>query len=401
VPVAKIDALVNLAGELLTAEAALGQQCSSLPPAEQRRLAAALAELQRHARALHEAAMSMRMIPVSAVFGRFPRLLRELAAQLGKQVELHTQGEATELDKGMIEKIVDPLTHLLRNSCDHGIETPAERVACGKPPAGRIELSAAHQGGSIVIAVRDDGRGLSRARLLAKARERGLHAPDTFSDDEVWALIFAPGLSTAAALSEVSGRGVGMDVVKRNISALGGSVHIDSREGRGLCVRVRLPLTLAVLDGMTLRVADERYVLPLAAVVESFGATPALLHSVAGSATLVRLRDEFLPVLPLRRVFGLPDAAAPGVMVVVQAGGQRVALAVDELLGQQQVVVKNLETHVGTVPNIAGATLLGDGRVALILDAEALVRGATPAALQNPAAAADNRTAPPTPEPPP
>ena len=379
VPVDKVDELINLVGELITAESMLAQGCAALAPAVQLQLAAALAELQRHTRALQEAAMSIRMIPVSVVFSRFPRMLRELAAKTGKQVELVTQGEATELDKGMIEKITDPLTHLVRNSVDHGIETPAERRAAGKPETGRLTLAASHQGGSIVIELRDDGRGLSRQRLLAKARERGLHAPDSLSDDEVWALIFAPGFSTAEVVSDVSGRGVGMDVVKKNIGALGGVVEIDNREGQGMAVRVRLPLTLAIMEGMTVRIGDERYVLPLAAVVESFRFAPDQLKTIGTRAQLVRLRDDYLPVLELQRVVELPPQDGlrdDEVMVVLEAEGQRIAVRVHELLGQQQVVVKSLEPNVGTVDNVAGATLMGDGRVALILDVGALVRRA-------------------------
>ena len=379
VPVDKVDELINLVGELVTAESMLAQGCAALAPAAQLQLSAALAELQRHTRALQEAAMSIRMIPVSVVFSRFPRMLRELAAKMGKQVELVTQGEATELDKGMIEKITDPLTHLVRNSIDHGIESPAERRAAGKPETGRLTLAASHQGGSIVIELRDDGRGLSRQRLLAKARERGLHAPDSLSDDEVWALIFAPGFSTAEVVSDVSGRGVGMDVVKKNIGALGGAVEIDNTEGQGMAVRVRLPLTLAIMEGMTVRVGDERYVLPLAAVVESFRFVPDQLKTIGIRAQLVRLRDDYLPVLELQRVVGLPPQHGlrdDAVMVVLEAEGQRFAVRVHELLGQQQVVVKSLEPNVGTVDNVAGATLMGDGRVALILDVGALARRA-------------------------
>ena len=279
----------------------------------------------------------------------------------------------------MIEKITDPLMHLVRNSIDHGIETPAERRAAGKAEAGRLTLTASHQGGSIVIELRDDGRGLSRRRLLATARERGLHAPDSLSDAEVWALIFAPGFSTADVVSDVSGRGVGMDVVKKNIGALGGAVEIDNTEGRGMAVRVRLPLTLAIMEGMTVRVGDERYVLPLAAVVESFRFTPDQLRTIGTRAQLVRLRDDYLPVLELQRVVGLPQPGGlpdDAVMVVLEAEGQRIAVRVHELLGQQQVVVKSLEPNVGTVDNVAGATLMGDGRVALILDVLALVRRA-------------------------
>jgi len=377
VPVDKVDALINLVGELVTAESMLAQGCAALAPAAQLQLSAALAELQRHTRALQEAAMSIRMIPVSVVFARFPRMLRELAAKMGKKVELLTQGEATELDKGMIEKITDPLTHLVRNSIDHGIETPAERRAAGKPETGRLTLAASHQGGSIVIELRDDGRGLSRQRLLAKARERALHAPDSLSDAEVWALIFAPGFSTAMEVTDVSGRGVGMDVVKKNIAALGGAVEIENAEGQGMAVRVRLPLTLAIVEGMTVRVAGERYVLPLAAVVECFRFAPEQLKTIGARAQLVRLRDDYLPVLELQRIFELPhegNANDDAVMVVLESEGQRIAVRVHELLGQQQVVVKNLEPNVGAVSNVAGATILGDGRVALILDVGALLR---------------------------
>jgi two-component system chemotaxis sensor kinase CheA len=381
VPVAKVDQLVNLVGELVITQSMLAQSCTSLDTPAQMRLAAGLAELQRHTRQLQDSVMSIRMVPMSVVFSRFPRMLRDLGARMGKRIELVTHGEATELDKGMIEKITDPLTHLVRNACDHGIETPAERLASGKPEAGTLTLAASHQGGSVLIEVRDDGRGMSRRTLLAKARERGLHAPDSLSDVEVWSLIFAPGFSTAAQVTEVSGRGVGMDVVKRNIDALGGAVEIDAAEGQGMCVRVRLPLTLAIMDGMSVRVADECYVLPLASVVESLPFLPGHLKTVGGSAQLLRVRDDWLPVLELRRVFGVrraegADAEQP-VMVVVEAGGVRVALRVDELLGQQQVVVKNLEANCGPVAHASGATIMGDGRVALIVDVAALVRRAS------------------------
>ncbi len=379
VSVDKVDALLNLVGELVITQAMLQQGSTSLDRPAQLRLAGTLADLQRHTRQLQDAAMSMRMIPMSVVFGRFPRLLHDLAAKTGKKIELRTHGEATELDKGLIEQITDPLTHLVRNSCDHGIEPPAERLARGKPEAGTVTLAASQQGGSICIEVRDDGRGLSRARLLAKARERGLHAPDSLGDAEVWALIFAPGFSTAETVTEVSGRGVGMDVVQRNVAALGGEIEIDSAAGRGLSVRVRLPLTLAIIDSMTVRVADECYVLPLAAVVESLRFAPQQLQTLGGQAQLIRVRDEYLPLLPLRRVFGLgaePAAPAGAVVVVLESGGARVAVLVDDVLGQQQVVVKNLEAHCGPVDKVSGATIMGDGRVALIVDVAALVRGA-------------------------
>lgn len=322
--------------------------------------------------------MSIRMIPMSLVFNRFPRMLRDLAAKLGKKVELVTHGEATELDKGLVEKITDPLTHLVRNSCDHGIETPAERLARGKPEHGTITLVASHQGGSVVIEVRDDGKGLSRARLLAKAREKGIDAPDTLTDAEVWNLVFAPGFSTAEQVTDVSGRGVGMDVVKKNITALGGTVEIDSAEGHGMSVKVRLPLTLAIMDGMSVGVGDECYILPLASVVESFQVRAGTVRTIGGSGRVVQVRDEYLPVVELERVFAVlrRDAQPPGIMVVVEDEGRRIALLVDELLGQQQVVVKNLEVNYRRVDDVSGATILGDGRVALILDVGSLVRGA-------------------------
>ncbi|HMO45504.1 MAG TPA: chemotaxis protein CheW [Rubrivivax sp.] len=379
VPVHKVDALLDLVGELVITQAMLLQHSAALDGAAQLRLADTLADLQRHTRELQDAAMSMRMIPMSAVFGRFPRLLHDLAARTGKKIELRTEGEATELDKGLIERITDPLTHLVRNSCGHGIETPAERRACGKPEAGTVTLAASQQGGSVCIEVRDDGRGLSRERLLAKARECGLHAPDSLADAEVWPLIFTPGLSTAETVTEVSGRGVGMDVVRSRIAALGGEVEIDSAEGRGLSVRVRLPLTLAIMDGMTVRVADECYVLPLASVLESLRFVPQRSKTLGGQARLIQVRGDYLPLLPLRRVFGAGGehgGQAEAVVVVLESGGARIAVLVDELLGQQQVVVKNLEANYGPVDNVSGATILGDGRVALIVDVAALLRRA-------------------------
>jgi two-component system chemotaxis sensor kinase CheA len=304
-------------------------------------------------------------------------MLRDLAAKLGKKVELVTQGEATELDKGLVEKITDPLTHLVRNSCDHGIEQPEERIAKGKSAHGTITLAASHQGGSILIEVRDDGRGLNRDKLLQKARERGIDAPDSMSDAEVWNLIFAPGFSTADVVTDVSGRGVGMDVVKKNIAALNGSVEIDSAEGYGMSVKVRLPLTLAIMDGMSVGVADECYILPLSSVVESFQVEPGMIRTVGVGNRVVQVREQYLPVVDLEGVFSVPRSAGAsgnGIMVIVEAEGSRVAMLVDELLGQQQVVVKNLESNYRKVSNVSGATIMGDGRVALILDVGALVR---------------------------
>ena len=377
VAINKVDQLINLVGELVITQAMLAQNSRALDPAVNQQLLAGLADLDRNTRDLQESVMSIRMIPMSIVFSRFPRMLRDLASKLGKKVDFVTQGEATELDKGLVEKITDPLTHLVRNSCDHGIEMPADRLAKGKPETGTITLSAAHQGGSIVIEVRDDGRGLSREKIMAKARERGLEVSDQMSDGDVWQLIFAPGFSTADVVTDVSGRGVGMDVVKRNIAALNGTVEIDSAEGYGMRVSVRLPLTLAIMDGMSVGVGDEVYILPLSSVVESFQVKPDAVSTVGQGSQLVKVREEYMPVIELEKVFQVPryDRDKPcDIMVVVEADGSRVALLVDELLGQQQVVVKNLETNYRKVPNVSGATILGDGKVALILDTSALVR---------------------------
>ena len=377
VSVEKVDQLINLVGELVITQAMLAQNGKNVDTALYQQLASGLADLERNTRDLQEAVMSIRMIPMSLVFNRFPRMLRDLAGKLGKKVELVTQGEATELDKGLVEKITDPLTHLVRNSCDHGIELPAERLAKGKPETGTITLIASHQGGSIVIEVRDDGKGLNRGKLLAKARERGLDVHDGMTDQEVYGLIFAPGFSTAEQVTDVSGRGVGMDVVKKNISALGGTVEIDSAEGYGMTVRVRLPLTLAIMDGMSVGVGEECYILPLSSVVESFQVQDGMIKTIGGSGRVVEVRDEFMPVIDLEKVFDVPRfdfERVSNIMVVVEAEGGRVALLVDELLGQQQVVVKNLESNYRKVDDVSGATIMGDGRVALILDVGSLVR---------------------------
>ena len=377
VSVEKVDQLINLVGELVITQAMLAQTSANVNPALYQQIAAVLADLDRNTRDLQQAVMSIRMIPMSIVFSRFPRMLRDLAGKLGKKVEFATKGEATELDKGLVEKITDPLTHLVRNSCDHGIELPAERLAKGKPETGTLTLIASHQGGSIVIEVRDDGKGLSREKLINKARERGISAPDSMSDSEVWSLIFAPGFSTAEVVTDVSGRGVGMDVVKKNITALGGTVDIESTESVGMSVKVRLPLTLAIMDSMSVGVGDECYILPLSSVVESVLLTADKLKSIGGSGRVVQVRDEFLPVIELERVFDVPrhgDEPASAIMVVVESDGTRMGLLVDELLGQQQVVVKNLESNYRKVQHVSGATIMGDGRVALILDVASLVR---------------------------
>jgi two-component system chemotaxis sensor kinase CheA len=377
VAISKVDQLINLVGELVITQAMLAQNSRALDSALYQQLLSGLTDLDRNTRDLQESVMSIRMIPMSIVFSRFPRMLRDLAGKLGKKVEFVTQGEATELDKGLVEKITDPLTHLVRNSCDHGVELPADRLRAGKSESGTITLSASHQGGSIVIEVRDDGRGMSREKILAKARERGMEVSDLLPDSEVWQLIFAPGFSTAEVVTDVSGRGVGMDVVKRNITALNGTVEIESSEGFGMKVSVRLPLTLAIMDGMSVGVGNEVYILPLSSVVESFQVKAEAVSTVGQGAQLVKVRDEYMPVIELEKVFQVPrfdTDKTSDIMVVVEAEGSRVVLLVDELLGQQQVVVKNLESNYRKVPNVSGATILGDGKVALILDTAALVR---------------------------
>ncbi|WP_295954439.1 chemotaxis protein CheW [Rhodoferax sp.] len=377
VDIKKVDQLINLVGELVITQAMLAQNSQGLEPAMHQQLFAGLADLDRNTRDLQESVMSIRMIPMSIVFSRFPRMLRDLANRLGKKVDFVTQGESTELDKGLVEKITDPLTHLVRNSCDHGIEMPEDRIAAGKPENGTITLSAAHQGGSIVIEVRDDGKGMSREKILRKARERGLDVSDAMTDAEVWQLIFAPGFSTADVVTDVSGRGVGMDVVKRNIASLNGTVDIESVEGLGMKVSVRLPLTLAIMDGMSVSVGNEVYILPLSSVVESFQVNDESVSTVAQGSQLVKVRDEYMPVIALEKIFQVPIADAEkanNIMVVVESEGSRVALLVNELLGQHQVVVKNLESNYRKVSNVSGATIMGDGKVALILDIGALVR---------------------------
>jgi two-component system chemotaxis sensor kinase CheA len=377
VAISKVDQLINLVGELVITQAMLAQNSRALDPALYQQLLTGLTDLDRNTRDLQESVMSIRMIPMSIVFSRFPRMLRDLAGKLGKKVDFVTLGEATELDKGLVEKITDPLTHLVRNSCDHGIEMPADRLRAGKPETGTLTLSASHQGGSIVIEVRDDGKGMSREKILEKARERGIEVSDSMPDSEVWQLIFAPGFSTAEVVTDVSGRGVGMDVVKRNIAALNGTVEIESSEGYGMKVSIRLPLTLAIMDGMSVGVGNEVYILPLSSVIESFLVKADAVSTVGQGPRLVKVRDEYMPVIELEKVFQVPrfdSEKTSDIMVVVESDGSRVALLVDELLGQQQVVVKNLESNYRKIPNISGATILGDGKVALILDTGALVR---------------------------
>jgi two-component system chemotaxis sensor kinase CheA len=377
VDVDKVDQLINLIGELVITQAMLAQSASELDPVQFERLHNGLAQLERNTRDMQESVMSIRMMPISVVFSRFPRVVRDLAQKLGKQIELKTIGEGTELDKSLIERISDPLTHLVRNSLDHGVEMPEDRIAKGKSATGTITLKAYHQSGNIVIEVGDDGAGLNRQKIMSKAREKGIAVHDQMSDGEVWLLIFEPGFSTADVVTEVSGRGVGMDVVKRNITAMGGRVEIESMTGIGTRMTVRLPLTLAILDGMSVAAGKETYIIPLGYVIESLQAERGMIKSVSGVERLIQVRDEYLPVVALYEVFGIPNTITrldQGIMVVLEADGVKAALFIDALVGQHQVVIKSLESNYRKVPGISGATIMGDGHVALILDVAALVQ---------------------------
>ncbi|MFR0654560.1 chemotaxis protein CheA [Pantoea sp. SIMBA_079] len=375
VAVEKVDQLINLVGELVITQSMLAQRSGALDPVAHGDLLNSMGQLERNARDLQESVMSIRMMPMEYVFSRFPRLVRDLASKLGKDVELTLLGSSTELDKSLIERIIDPLTHLVRNSLDHGIETPEKRLATNKTATGNLTLSAEHQGGNICIEVIDDGAGLNRERILAKALSSGLPVSDSMSDEEVGMLIFAPGFSTAEQVTDVSGRGVGMDVVKRNIQEMGGHVEIASKQGKGTTIRILLPLTLAILDGMSVRVADEVFILPLNAVMESLQPTAEELKPLAGGERVLEVRGEYLPLVELWNVFDVQNAktdATQGIVVILQSAGRRYALLVDQLIGQHQVVVKNLESNYRKVPGISAATILGDGSVALIVDVSAL-----------------------------
>lgn len=377
VGIEKVDQLINLVGELVITQAMIEQRTGSLDPMLHERLLNSVSQLTRNTRDLQEAVMSIRMMPMDYVFSRFPRMVRDLAGKLGKKVEFVTHGAATELDKGLIERIVDPLTHLVRNSIDHGIEAPDVRIAAGKPPMGQLSLSAAHQGGNIIIEVSDNGGGLNRERILSKAKQNGLPVSDDMPDSDVWQLIFAPGFSTAEAVTDVSGRGVGMDVVKRNITAMGGVVDIASSKGFGTTISISLPLTLAILDGMSIRVGEEIYILPLGYVVESLQPSKDDVKEITGQGRVIKVRGEYLPLIPLYKIFDVtPRFTDPsqGIVVILESEGRKAALFVDDLVGQQQVVVKNLESNYRKVAGISGATILGDGGVSLIIDVAALLR---------------------------
>ncbi len=386
VSTSKVDHLLNLVGELVITQSMLSRFADGCSAAELEALRAGLAQLGRNTRELQESVMQIRMLPINVAFSRFPRLVHDLSQQLGKIVELRLVGEATELDKTVLEKLSDPLLHLVRNALDHGLETPAQRRAAGKPDSGVLELAAFHEGGNIIVEVRDDGAGLDRARILGRAIERGLLAAGAEpTEEEVHQLIFSAGFSTATIVSDVSGRGVGMDVVRRNIESLGGQVQIRSTAGHGSTIRIRLPLTLAILDGQLVRVGAETYVIALAAIVETIQAPRERLLKTPGGAELFRLREEYVPVVRICDLCGVePDSREieDGLLVVVEADGRRFGLLVDDLLAQQQVVIKSLEVNFRPVRGIAGGTILGDGAIALILDVPGLIHSfnATPAA---------------------
>jgi len=348
VSIEKVDQMINLVGELVITQAMLAQTASQFDPVVFEKLYSGLNQLERNTRDLQESVMSIRMMPISFVFSRYPRVVRDLASKLNKLVELKTVGENTELDKGLIEKIADPLTHLVRNSLDHGIEIPEKRIAAGKPAQGTITLRAFHQGGSIVIEVNDDGAGLNRGKILAKASERGLPVHDGMTDQEVWLLIFEAGFSTAEAVTDVSGRGVGMDVVKRNIQGMGGRIDIESASGVGTRISIRLPLTLAILDGLSVAVGDQMFIVPLNYITESLQPTAADIKTIVGHGRVVQVRDEYLPVIALHEIFNLrPNVTAvhEGILVILEAEGHKAALFVDDLVGQHQVVIKSLESN--------------------------------------------------------
>jgi two-component system chemotaxis sensor kinase CheA len=381
VAIEKIDELLNVVGEVVITQSMLGQLARDFEGVNADRLRAGLTQLESNVRELQESVMRVRMLPVGSVFSRFPRLVRDLAARLDKQIRLQLSGEQTELDKTVLEKIGDPLVHLVRNSIDHGIETPAERLAAGKPAEGTVSLNAFHKGGTIKIVISDDGKGLHRDRLLEKARARGLISADSvLSDAQVHELIFMPGFSTAEQTTDLSGRGVGMDVVRRNIKELGGNVELTSEAGKGTTTTITLPLTLAIVDGQTVQVGSETYIVPLVGIIESLQLRDGAAHQVYEHGEVFHFRGDYLPVIRLHEVFGVEPRSrelSEGLLMVVEGDGRRAGLFIDELLGQQQVVIKSMETHYARIPGVGGATILGEGSVALILDIPGLLRLAT------------------------
>lgn len=386
----KVDKLINLVGELVITQSIINQTVAAIGPERAALLEGAVGQMERNLRELQEQVMAVRMLPVGTVFRRFPRVVRDLAKECGKAVALQIKGEETELDKTVIERISDPMTHLIRNAVDHGIEPPDRRLAQGKSAEGRIQLNAFHQGGSIFIEVADDGRGLDRSKIIVKAVEQGLISGDeSLSDDQVYRLIFRAGFSTAEQVTDVSGRGVGMDVVVRNIEGLGGSIAITTEAGLGTRFTIKLPLTLAIMDGLSIQVGDEVYIIPLLSITESIRPKASDLGSVVGRGEVVSVRGQALPIIRLYEQFHVtPRVIDPtqGLLVIIEQEGRRVALLVDELLGQHQVVIKSLESNYRRIPGLSGATIMGDGRVAMILDIPGLIRLASESQSLRPAA---------------
>jgi two-component system chemotaxis sensor kinase CheA len=375
VDVSKVDQLINLVGEIVITQSMMNLIGKSIEGSLGEKYQTISAELERNTREIQEAVMSIRMLPISFVFNRFPRVVRDLSQKLGKSIDLIIEGGETELDKGLTEKLVDPLTHLVRNSIDHGIESADVRVANGKNPTGKVVLRAAQQGGSIVISIADDGGGLNREKILQKAREKNIPISDNPGDAEVWQLIFAPGFSTAEQVTDVSGRGVGMDVVKRNVQSLGGRIDIDSVSGKGATFTIRLPLTLAIVDGMGVSVGTQTFIIPLVNIIESMQPAEKDIKTLAADDQLLMVRDQYWPILPLYKSMQIePDFTEvhKGIAVLIETNKHKFALFVDALVGQQQVVIKSLEQHYKRVQGVAGATIMGDGSVALILDVESL-----------------------------
>ncbi len=376
----KVDSLINMVGELVITQSMLGQLGSQFELERLPKLMEGLGQLEQNTRELQESVMKIRMLPISFAFSRFPRMVRDLGQSLGKSVELEMRGESTELDKTVMEKIGDPLVHLVRNAVDHGIESPEERTAKGKDPSGYVVLNAFHQSGNVVIEIMDDGKGLDREKIISKAVENGLileKDAEAWADEQVYDLIFQPGFSTAQTVSDVSGRGVGMDVVKRNIQALNGIVEIKSQKDAGSTITIKLPLTLAILDGQLVRVGTNTYVFPLVSIIESLQCKKEFINRVAGGCDVFKLRDDYVPIIELHRSFSIqPDSddLEDSLLVVVEIDGDKVGIVVDELLGQQQVVIKSLEQNYRRVDGISGATILGDGTVALILDIAGIIK---------------------------
>lgn len=374
----KVDRLINLVGELVIAQAMVSRSLAHFTPDELPRLREAALEMERHTRELQDGVMNIRMVPIGSIFGRFRRLLRDVSDQLGKQMELVVSGEDTELDKGMVEALADPLTHLVRNSADHGLETPEARVAAGKPAMGSIHLTARHQGGNVLVEVSDDGKGLDTQRIRARAVEQGLISANAeMAPEEIHQLIFAPGFSTNSVVTDLSGRGVGMDVVLRSVEALNGKVTISTQPGQGTRFRLSLPLTLAILDGMSLRVGASTFVMPLSQVVETLPFLQSAVRKLPSAGEVLSLRGQMLPLLRLSQLFGINEDGESNprpLVVVCETAELKFALTIDELLGKSQFVIKSLETNYGRLEGVLGATILGDGTVSFILDVQALAK---------------------------